>query len=579
MARARKLRHWWLDRCFLYVGRMEESKGIKGVLDAWRHLAGGLGESCPPLWLVGGTPGEIDEIRNRCNAQDLRPFEDIGQIRWWGYLDDAGIATLLLKAYVLVCHSRYEPGGRVVIEALSTGTPVIATPHGFARDLVRDWHTGFLVEFGDIDALAARMEHFALQPLLRHAMTVPCQRAAHTALDSWRFSESHLDAYANPGRTEHATVIRDDCSDGVGATTLWRPQAIAGVYPFEAQSPDPGRASAFARESLRTSVSTLRECLPSPRSQLWSFEAAGKVWIIKSPFSTYVRRSIWDKGYSGSGIVSQRQRIAGETFGSTCRSAARLAGVSDSDALLLRELLPPLLPDASSDGACVEAIQNFHSSQVGLDNLQSLAPSLNLDWISIAEEDVYARVEALNRAFSASGVSWDAWRPMSARLGWRLIEIGLRQKTLTLSEPYLSEVLAAVESESIVAATDEPAAALGWSHGDCNPSHFRVGTDKRVVLVDCERVHPGYFGADWAAFVAERVHGGLPLEQLDSLVDGIHERFASRRLLWSWLRLDVAWHLCRTSGLLDVSETEQTWKVWQGIRDRPRRASAGDHDL
>ena len=44
-------------------------------------------------------------------------------------------------------HSKYEPGGRVSIEAMSAALPVIATPCGFAVDTIINWHTGFLVNW------------------------------------------------------------------------------------------------------------------------------------------------------------------------------------------------------------------------------------------------------------------------------------------------------------------------------------------------------------------------------------------------------------------------------------------------
>src|ERR1039458_789699 len=156
--------HWWLDRCFLYVGRMAEPKGVPHVLRAWLALFEELRPECPPLWLVGGEPQEIESIRRIMGPQELGIHEAAGRLRWWGYLDAAGISTVMLKAHVLVSHSLYEPGGRMLLEAMAQGIPVIATPYGFAADLIVDWHNGFLVDHGDINALKMRMQHFALQP-------------------------------------------------------------------------------------------------------------------------------------------------------------------------------------------------------------------------------------------------------------------------------------------------------------------------------------------------------------------------------------------------------------------------------
>jgi glycosyltransferase involved in cell wall biosynthesis len=59
---------------------------------------------------------------------------------------------------LFVCPSRREPLGRVVLEALDAGTPVLASAtDGPAELLAR--HGGDLVPVGDVAALAARLRH------------------------------------------------------------------------------------------------------------------------------------------------------------------------------------------------------------------------------------------------------------------------------------------------------------------------------------------------------------------------------------------------------------------------------------
>ena len=75
-----------------------------------------------------------------------------------------------MKSLALVQHSRFEAGRRVILEAMSTKTPVIATPYGFAKDFIKDCENGFLVPFGDTALLETRMSHFVRQSLLSNAL-------------------------------------------------------------------------------------------------------------------------------------------------------------------------------------------------------------------------------------------------------------------------------------------------------------------------------------------------------------------------------------------------------------------------
>ena len=53
------------------------------------------------------------------------------------------------------------------IEALASGTPVVATRVGGVPDVVRDELDGFLVEPGDAESAAERLASLAADPALR----------------------------------------------------------------------------------------------------------------------------------------------------------------------------------------------------------------------------------------------------------------------------------------------------------------------------------------------------------------------------------------------------------------------------
>lgn len=176
---------------------IDESKGVDHILNAWCSLFQKYGDLCPPLWLIGGSVKEINLMRIKCQniLPCLNKAEQESKVVWWGCIDANGASTLLLKTLVLVTNSLYEPGGRVITEAMSEGVPVIAAPNGFALDLIHNWKNGFLVNHGDELSLATRMEHFIRQPFLSNALGENARQIATKEISKWDFIGKHLMAY------------------------------------------------------------------------------------------------------------------------------------------------------------------------------------------------------------------------------------------------------------------------------------------------------------------------------------------------------------------------------------------------
>ena len=57
-----------------------------------------------------------------------------------------------------------EPFGRVVVEGMLSGNPVIATDAGGVREIIEDGITGLLVAPGDVDGLVAAVRHVLADP-------------------------------------------------------------------------------------------------------------------------------------------------------------------------------------------------------------------------------------------------------------------------------------------------------------------------------------------------------------------------------------------------------------------------------
>jgi glycosyltransferase involved in cell wall biosynthesis len=154
----------------LYTGRLEETKGIAVLAEAWpRVAAAGVGpaggaQAPAQLLLVGDGP-----LRDRIAA--------VPGARAIGPLPRAELAIAYAASAACVVPSiptpRFkEPWGLVVNEAMSQARPVIATTAvgAAAGGLVRDTQTGLVIEPGDPDALAGAIDRVLANPALARTL-------------------------------------------------------------------------------------------------------------------------------------------------------------------------------------------------------------------------------------------------------------------------------------------------------------------------------------------------------------------------------------------------------------------------
>ncbi len=133
--------------------RIIPMKGVKEFVQAALQLAR---DGRPLIALVVGDPSdgapEYEEEVRRMVVQS--PLSD--RIRMLPYTPD--VAPLMAASDVVVLASKaFEGFGRVVIEAMASRKPVVATRCGGPEDVVLDGVTGFLVEPGRSDAIARGM--------------------------------------------------------------------------------------------------------------------------------------------------------------------------------------------------------------------------------------------------------------------------------------------------------------------------------------------------------------------------------------------------------------------------------------
>jgi glycosyltransferase involved in cell wall biosynthesis len=136
------------SRTLLFVGRLADYKGVHLLLDAWRRV----GADDLRLVLVGDGPLAPDVAA--AAADDPR-------VTWTGFVPPEEVATRLRRARAVLVPSRWEePFGRVAVEAMAAGRPVVATGRGALADIV-DAGCGWVVDADDPGDLARTVDHLA----------------------------------------------------------------------------------------------------------------------------------------------------------------------------------------------------------------------------------------------------------------------------------------------------------------------------------------------------------------------------------------------------------------------------------
>ena len=150
------------------VGHLREEKAPQTYFGAARRL-------------VGRADIRLDHIGAALDAAFGAEAAALQQAcpnyRWLGALPHEATRRYIQRAHVLVHTSRIEGGAHVVMEAICSGTPVLATRiAGNVGMLGRDYR-GFF-EPGDADGLAGLLERCRDEPAILHALGEQCAARA-----------------------------------------------------------------------------------------------------------------------------------------------------------------------------------------------------------------------------------------------------------------------------------------------------------------------------------------------------------------------------------------------------------------
>ena len=159
------------------VGRLHAQKGFDLLIQSWQLIA-----ARHPDWqlVVYGHGGDLQKLQQQLEKAGLTSS-----------MTFAGATDNIYKEYqdsaFYVMSSRYEGWGLVLVEAMSCGLPCVSfdCPYG-PSDIIRDGEDGFLVENGNIQQLAEKMELLINNKELRERLGVRAR------LNAARFTSDNI---------------------------------------------------------------------------------------------------------------------------------------------------------------------------------------------------------------------------------------------------------------------------------------------------------------------------------------------------------------------------------------------------
>ncbi|MBI4553754.1 MAG: glycosyltransferase [Candidatus Latescibacteria bacterium] len=164
-----------------YVGRIIRMKGLDVLLDAARTVL--HANPRVVICIIGeNLPSTTDDLQ-ALYAQQAVEYGIADRVRFLGFRED--VRPCLRDLDLLVVPSKEpEAFGRVTIEAMAMGVPVIATAHGGSCEIIDDRVDGFLVPPNDARALARTILAALASPDTRRTMGERARRKVGRCFDA-----------------------------------------------------------------------------------------------------------------------------------------------------------------------------------------------------------------------------------------------------------------------------------------------------------------------------------------------------------------------------------------------------------
>lgn len=142
----------------LFLGHLLPDKGIYELVNAFAQIA----KRFPDLKLVLGGVGQADAVRKLAGQLGVGDRVELP-----GWLGPESKSAALAASTIFLLPSYHEGMPMALLEAMSWGVPVIATPVGGIPQIVTHEVNGLLIPPADVAALTTAIERLLQDPALR----------------------------------------------------------------------------------------------------------------------------------------------------------------------------------------------------------------------------------------------------------------------------------------------------------------------------------------------------------------------------------------------------------------------------
>jgi glycosyltransferase involved in cell wall biosynthesis len=141
------------SRRLLFVGYLEDTKGLKPLLGAFRQVRRRVPDA--RLDIVGDGPRKEEYVRLAAGLE--------ASVGFHGEIPHEDVPAFYRRAAVVAIPSQIpETGPFTALEAMCTGRPVVGSRLGGLVEIVQEGRTGYLVHPADMDAMTERIVQLLL---------------------------------------------------------------------------------------------------------------------------------------------------------------------------------------------------------------------------------------------------------------------------------------------------------------------------------------------------------------------------------------------------------------------------------